>query len=1334
MPKCAICQLCGCRHLSSRSCVDGSRIVFYNAARRGEMYESASYTTWQGHHSAGSMCNVCPYCNSRRWSKDQTQCCEAGKVCVNVAYDSDIPDSLLAVLRDSRVLDNIRQYNMAVAMASVGHKRHNFHGGPCDFILGGRSYHRISGAAHNGDAKFAQIYTLAVEDAVDRRMEVQHHRLHRDLLRCLHLMLLEYNPWVRQYVAAAHQSEPLSWKWDGSEEMNDAMIIGALIAEHGSHRDIKLCQSNGDIIFINDGHRLYHPLAYPLLFPSGQVGWHWGMKKSDGSRMTLTSYMKFILMHRQEPSYIQRCGKLALEFYCDAWATIESHKCHFHRLPSQQQRYRSCSRHALIDQLQYADATDIGTPVQSRTVLPASHVGSPRYYHKLFQNAMALPRRFGRPDLFITMTCNPTWSEIVTALPEGSTWQEHPDIVARVFMMKVASLLDDIKNKKIFGDAAAIVYRIEWQSRGLPHMHMLVILASHINSVEDVDSIVSAEIPDPDTHPMLHELVKQFHIHRPCDTCGDASCRQKSTDGSCYREFPKKMIRSTNLPVDGFPLYRRRGRFHTNVKDHSGIDRVVTDEWVVSYSPFLLLRYRCHINVEVAGHLCVFKYVYKYVFKAPDSAAICVDEISAYLQGRLLTASEAVFRILGLSLHGEWPPVIALDIHLPQHERMVFDPTMDRVALLQMTSNTSRTMLTAWFHLNETDESARQFLYNQIPEHYVWDGTARRWTNRTFKSMAVGRIYSVAVANVELFALRQLLDHVRGCVSFRDLLHVNGVIHGSFVQACIARGLRDCDDAIMCTLQELFSVNVSPVQCREHFAHVLLHCDVSNATHLFAAFSHHLYDEQTSTAQSALAHIDSVLRLSNHTIADYGFDAVNHADVTVDNYNSCDVDTYTQLAAELHSLCTIEQTAALEAVRRTLESSRSGQNVFIVAGPAGTGKTLWTNALTATLRSQGYNVMCVASSALAASLMLDGKTAHSALRIPIPAHEDSFCSWDAIKRKELRKIRVLIWDEMSMINKHVANVVDASFRDLHCSNSPFGGITVVFVGDFQQLPPVVPRGKGEHSTIHNCDWFNDAYKTTFTCNWRAAANPAYSSWLERVGNGTETQVQLPHQCSCESAAMLIQRVYGNDEAILTNYSGRMILSLTVADARAINEMVINMIPVLMEFAAANDKIPVQDTVPPEYVSGLPISGVPEFNLPMKIGARYMILKNYKTGVCNGVLCILKAFSRYIAQVQLLTGPRAGSIIPLPRVAFNVAASTSGLPFDFVRTQFPITLAYCVTVHKAQGQTLQTVGLYFTGETFAHGQLYVALSRVGSWERICATRVNFENVVYRFLLS
>ena len=94
-------------------------------------------------------------------------------------------------------------------------------------------------------------------------------------------------------------------------------------------------------------------------------------------------------------------------------------------------------------------------------------------------DAMALPKKFGKPDLFITVTCNPHWPEIRNALPENSHWTHHRDIVERVFMIKLRSLTKDIVKQEIFGSVLAYVYRVEWQARGLPHAHMLFILKDH---------------------------------------------------------------------------------------------------------------------------------------------------------------------------------------------------------------------------------------------------------------------------------------------------------------------------------------------------------------------------------------------------------------------------------------------------------------------------------------------------------------------------------------------------------------------------------------------------------------------------------------------------------------------------------------------------------------------------------------------------------------------------------------------------------------------------------------------------------------------------------------
>jgi hypothetical protein len=277
---------------------------------------------------------------------------------------------------------------------------------------------------------------------------------------------------------------------------------------------------------------------------------------------------------------LQRCGKLALEFYCDIWAQVESRNAQFHRSESQQAKYRAARVAAVEDQLSAGiPAFEIGKPVIR---LPSSFVGSARFYQQLYMDAMALPKKFGKPDLFITFTCNPTWPEIVDAIPAGSHWKFHPDIVSRVFMLKLRSLIHDVSKLNIFGAVCAFVYRIEWQARGLPHAHILVILRDKILSSRHIDAVVSAEIPDPEAEPELHNLVKLHMLHPECDMDTSHSCRkdEHSRVVDCHRRFPKAMSRETVIIQDGYPQYMRRGRFYTCRKN----GRIVGDNWVVPYN------------------------------------------------------------------------------------------------------------------------------------------------------------------------------------------------------------------------------------------------------------------------------------------------------------------------------------------------------------------------------------------------------------------------------------------------------------------------------------------------------------------------------------------------------------------------------------------------------------------------------------------------------------------------------------------------------------------------------------------------------------------------------
>ena len=513
----------------------------------------------------------------------------------------DVPDELSAAILAPHVRQNIRAYNMAVAMASVGHSNVSLPDGT--FVLGGKAYHRVGslqpalGTPHS----FAQIYVLDVEQATERRVAVMggsESRLRRDLLAALHTQLLAHNPWIQQFVAAA-QGDAVQLVWRCTDDLS-SMQIGALVAEPGNQRDIVVKRHDGQVQFLHDGHALYHPLAYPLLFPMGTAGWHEGMLSSNGDYSTiraisLAEWARYYIMHRETPTHWQRCGRLSLEFYCDIWAQVESRNAHFHRQPSQQAKYRGARVAAVEDQLSAGIAANaIGQPVIR---LPSTFVGSARYYQQLYLDAMALPKKFGKPDLFITMTCNPLWPEIVNALPPGAHWQDHMDIVNRVFAMKLRQFIKDMVKRQIFGPVKAYVCRVEWQARGLPHAHMLFILADKVLSSRHVDDIISAELPDPDADPEYFELVVRHMLHPRCDVCTDHGCRrdQNGEVCDCSRGYPKDMSRETVVVTDGYPKYRRRGRHTATMRD----GRIITDDWVVPHNRFLLLRYRCHLNIEV---------------------------------------------------------------------------------------------------------------------------------------------------------------------------------------------------------------------------------------------------------------------------------------------------------------------------------------------------------------------------------------------------------------------------------------------------------------------------------------------------------------------------------------------------------------------------------------------------------------------------------------------------------------------------------------------------------------------------------------------------------------
>jgi hypothetical protein len=131
-----------------------------------------------------------------------------------------------------------------------------------------------------------------------------------------------------------------------------------------------------------------------------------------------------------------------------------------------QETLRADSYKGLADIVANGDGDRSAASAGTRVVLPSTFQGGPRHMMQLFQDAMAIVRKYGKPDFFITFTCNPNWAEIQDALRDTNiTANERPDIITRVFKLKLDSLLKDLTKEGIFGKAIAHVHVVEWQKR-----------------------------------------------------------------------------------------------------------------------------------------------------------------------------------------------------------------------------------------------------------------------------------------------------------------------------------------------------------------------------------------------------------------------------------------------------------------------------------------------------------------------------------------------------------------------------------------------------------------------------------------------------------------------------------------------------------------------------------------------------------------------------------------------------------------------------------------------------------------------------------------------------
>ena len=345
----------------------------------------------------------------------------------------------------------------------------------------------------------------------------------------------------------------------------------------------------------------------------------------------------------------------------------------------------------------------------------------------------------------------------------GQSAVDRPDLVARVFYQKQQALLQKIR-KGYFGAVAGLVYTIEYQKHGLPHMHLLIFLEEQdkIRTTKQIDAFISAQIPDVNIHPQLYAAVSKFMIH-------DCSPQRCVENGRCKKYFPKPFCAQTVMKDDGYPEYARPNNGRTVEKN----DTTYTNEHVVPHPRELIVEFDCHINLEVCASIKSIKYVHKYIYKGPDRATLQTqghDEIKAYLDSRYISSVEACWRLFEFPMHLEWPSVYRLVVHLENQQNITYNDGDDPQAVLEAAA-AKDTQLTGWFKANSDPAciaaGGHDCLYQDFPKKFVWGKvkvnrqSVWKWKPRQ-RGKAIGRMYSISPSAGESFYLRLLLTEVKG--------------------------------------------------------------------------------------------------------------------------------------------------------------------------------------------------------------------------------------------------------------------------------------------------------------------------------------------------------------------------------------------------------------------------------------------------------------------------------------------------------------------------------------------------------------------------------------------
>lgn len=1105
----------------------------------------------------------CKFCKAVMWEEERSiigtnifgLCCCGGKI--KDLQIPDVPKVIQNLFEQKHELsdiffENIRAINCALAMTSIATEAHLIweKNAPVTFKIHGHLYHFMDTIVPENENDpdsytYGQIYLLDPEAQLNRRSQLNGLKDPKviKLIEILQKLLHEENKLIKQFVSAYEDAKLQpnlenyeihlidDYKPPGyhpkvyalpEEKDQIAMLVTKPEKTRRASRRVRLkyrkpSNKKNTYTEIPEDHGYYDALSYPLFIPKAHFTWkHGALRKSSEHTISAREYYCYLLQTREHVFNQFFHGKrLFQQYILDMWAKIQQFELRWIR--QNQKRIRADLYAGVVDAIQNDNLKNIGQKI----ILPSHHTSSPRWYHERYKDALQIAFKKGTPSLFITFTCNDEWKEIQNALGKHQHAKDRPDIVCRVFRLKLKQMLKEIVKKQIFGKVIGYCYVIEFQKRGRPHAHILIILdpKDRFKKPEHYDKVVSAEIPD-ETTPGLREKVLRHMVHDPCTynihTKKQKNCIDLSTR-NCIKHFPYKHCEYTRYDENGVIFYKRRTK-QKGISQKS--KKTVGSEWIIPYNPYLLQRFDAHINVLIPNSDNPIKYLYKYVLKGTDKAAFFIrkafknhpqNEIKRFIDARYIAACEAIWRIFKFRLHGMYPNVVKLQMHLNNIQQIPFDPENMEISR-KMAEKHKHTTLTEYFKINsnlddmtfissdeEKDEQFKKELretkYEDFPRNFRWSKSDHKWKKKKTTTGTVSRMTDANFTEGERYYLGLLLRHVACPTSWEDLKKVkdkdgNIQICKTFQEACAARKLIGSPTEFVECMEDAIKFVCHPKRLRELFASLLLWAEIPDAQVLWNKFKKELSKDfldnkkrktgnpdalhTSALEQQALYEIEEILKQKRKTLKTYGLPAADfsHGMAKCErierDYNT-DVCKHKAKQQKNNIMKVSNQRYIYETILSKIypekfkcpeQSKYINKNAFFLDALGGAGKTYVANAIINAIHAENDICLAMAYSGIAALLLENGQTMHTKLKVPFNIDKNKILK---IKKDEpladvIKDAKILIIDECPMARKEHIEAIDKGLRDI-CGkpNVAFGGKLILFMGDFRQILAVIQR-------------------------------------------------------------------------------------------------------------------------------------------------------------------------------------------------------------------------------------------------------------------------------------